>query len=57
MRLVASDNPATPAYFSLVPRHRQSGELAWTGRITKQGDGTVRKLLYEAANSILTPSR
>ena len=45
------------AYFSLAPRHHQSGELDWTGRITKQGDGTVRKLLYEAANSILTPSR
>lgn len=42
------------AYFGLVPRRHQSGELDWTGRITKQGDGTVRKLLYEAANSILT---
>ena len=45
------------AYFGLVPRRHQSGELNWTGRITKQGDGTVRKLLYEAANSILTRSR
>jgi len=45
------------AYFGLVPRRHQSGELDWTGRITKQGDGTVRKLLYEAANSILTRSR
>ena len=26
-------------------------------RITKQGDGTVRKLLYEAANSILTRTK
>lgn len=25
--------------------------------MTKQGDGTVRKLLYEPANSILTRSR
>jgi len=40
-----------------VPRRHQSGELDWTGRITKQGDGTVRKLLYEAANSILTRSK
>jgi len=40
-----------------VPRRHQSGEIDWTGRITKQGDGTVRKLLYEAANSILTRSR
>ena len=45
------------AYFGLVPRRHQSGELDWTGRITKQGDGTVRKLLYEAANSILTRTR
>ncbi|KHS42738.1 IS110 family RNA-guided transposase [Novosphingobium subterraneum] len=45
------------AYFGLVPRRHQSGELDWTGRITKQGDSTVRKLLYEAANSILTRSR
>jgi len=45
------------AYFGLVPRRHQSGELDWTGSITKQGDGTVRKLLYEAANSILTRSR
>ena len=40
-----------------MPRRRQSGELDSTGRITKPGDGTVRKLLYEAANSILTRSR
>ncbi|MBZ9649860.1 IS110 family transposase [Sphingobium sp. 3R8] len=45
------------AYFGLVPRRHQSGELDCTGRIAKQGDGTVRKLLYEAANSILTRSR
>jgi transposase len=45
------------AYFGLVPRRHQSGELDWTGRITKQGDGTVRELLYEAANSILTRTR
>lgn len=45
------------AYFGLVFRCHQSGELDWTGRITKQEDGTARKLLYEAANSILTRSR
>jgi transposase len=28
-----------------------------TGRITKQGDGTVRKLLCEAANLTLTRTR
>lgn len=48
---------AAGAYFGLVPRRHQSGEVDWVGRITKQGDGMVRKLLYEAANSILTRSR
>lgn len=33
------------ASFGLVPRRHQSGELDWTGRITKQGDSTLRKLL------------
>lgn len=28
------------AYFGLVPRRHQSGELDWTGRITKQGDSS-----------------
>ncbi|MBG6118499.1 transposase [Sphingobium sp. JAI105] len=45
------------AYFGLVPRGHQSGEFDWTGRITKQGNGTVRKLLDEAVNSILTSSK
>lgn len=48
---------AAGAYFGLVPRRHQSGEVDWVGRITKQGDATVRKLLYEAANSILTRTR
>ena len=48
---------AAGAYFGLVPRRHQSGEVDWIGRITKQGDALVRKLLYEAANSILTRSR
>jgi transposase len=48
---------AAGAYFGPVRRRHQSGELDWTGRITKQGDGTVRKLLYEAANSILTRTK
>lgn len=45
------------AYLGLVPRRYQSGEMDWKGRITKQGDSIVRKLLYEAANSILTRTR
>lgn len=48
---------AVGAYVGLVPRRYQSGEIDWTGRITKQGDSMVRKLLYEAANSIITRTR
>ncbi len=45
------------AYFGFVPRGHRSGELDWTGRVTEHGDGIVRPLFYEAANSILTRSR
>ena len=45
------------AYFGLVPRRLQSGKIDWTGRITKQGESLVRKLLYEAANSTLARNR
>lgn len=33
---------------------RQSGEVDYTGSITKRGDVRVRTLLYEAANVMLT---
>ena len=42
------------AYLGLVPRRYQSGELDYTGGISKCGDGRVRTLLYEAANVMLT---
>jgi transposase len=42
------------AIFGLTPRIYASGEVEHVGRITKCGDGLVRWLLYEAANSILT---
>ena len=42
------------AYFGLVPRRYQSGEVDYTGRISKCGDRRVRTLLYEAANVMLT---
>ena len=42
------------AYFGLVPKRYQSGELDYTGGISKCGDGRVRTLLYEAANVMLT---
>lgn len=41
------------AYFGLTPRRYASGEVDRSGRITKRGDGTVRTLLYEAANVLL----
>ena len=47
--------PETSAtYFGLVPKRYQSGELDYTGGISKCGDGRVRTLLYEAANVMLT---
>jgi transposase len=38
------------ADFGLVPRRYQSGEIDYTGSISKCGDKRVRTLLYEAAN-------
>ena len=48
---------AVDAYLGLTPRRHQSGEMDYTGRISKQGDGLLRHLLYEAANSLLTGVR
>jgi len=42
------------AYLGLVPRRYQSGEVDYTGSISKCGDRRVRTLLYEAANVMLT---
>ena len=42
---------AAGAYFGLVPRRHQSGDVDWVGRITKQGDNQVRKLLYECQSA------
>ena len=42
------------AYFGLTSRRYQSGEMDYSGRISKHGDGLLRGLLYEAANSLLT---
>ncbi len=41
------------AYLGLTPRRHQSGETDWSGRISKRGDGAMRKLLYEAANILI----
>ena len=41
----------------VVPRRYQSGEVDYTGNISKCGDRRVRTLRYEAANVILTRIR
>ncbi len=42
------------AYLGLTTRRFQSGQMDYSGRISKHGDAMVRSLLYEAANSLLT---
>jgi transposase len=42
------------AYFGLTPSKYQSGEVDWTGRISKVGDAMVRTALFEAANVMLS---
>jgi transposase len=42
------------AHFGLTPRRFSSGEIDYTGRISKCGDAMVRSALYEAANALLT---
>lgn len=45
------------AYLGLTPRRHQSGDVDWSGRISKHGDGLARHMLYEAANSLLSRVR
>jgi len=42
------------AYLGLTSRRFQSGEVDWSGRISKQGDAMARAMLYEAANALMT---
>jgi transposase len=42
------------AYAGLTARGYASGEIDWTGRISKCGDTMLRSYLYEAANVLLT---
>jgi transposase len=42
------------AYVGLTPRHYASGEMDWTGRISKCGDALLRCYLFEAAGVLLT---
>ena len=42
------------SYAGLTTRRYASGEIDWTGRISKCGDKMLRTYLYEAANVLLT---
>jgi transposase len=42
------------ARFGLTPRQYSSGEVNITGRISKMGDRGMRRLLYVAANAMMT---
>ena len=45
------------AYVGIVPRIYQSGDTAYLGRITKEGDRLLRWLLVEAAHCLLTHTK
>jgi transposase len=45
------------AHFGLTPRQYSSGEVNITGRISKMGDRGMRRLLYVAANAMITRAR
>jgi transposase len=42
------------AYLGLTPRRYASGEIDWSGRISKCGDRMLRTYLFEAAGVLLT---
>jgi transposase len=42
------------AYIGLTPRRYASGEIDWSGRISKCGDRMLRTYLFEAAGVLLT---
>jgi transposase len=42
---------AVGAYFGMTPTRYQSGETNYSGRISRNGDGSVRAVLCEAASS------
>ncbi|SEU08546.1 transposase [Paracoccus homiensis] len=41
------------AFLGLTPKRYQSGEVDWSGRVSKCGDGAMRGLLFEAASCII----
>jgi len=52
-----ADSRDVGAYLGLTTRRYQSGEIDYSGRISKRGDSLLRSLLYEAANCLLTRVR
>jgi len=42
------------AYVGLTSRRHASGEIDWSGRISKCGDAMLRSYLFEAAGVLLT---
>jgi transposase len=42
------------AYVGLTTRRHASGEVDWSGRISKCGDAMLRMYLFEAAGVLLT---
>ncbi len=48
---------AVGAYLGLTPRRHQSGEVDWSGRISKRGDALARHMLYEAANALMVRTK
>jgi transposase len=42
------------AFLGLTPRRHQSGDVDWSGRISKCGDRDLRSLLYSAATTLIT---
>ena len=42
------------SYAGLTPRRYQSGQMDYSGRISKKGDPLLRTLLFEAASSLMT---
>ena len=56
IRNASGDSREVGAYFGLTPKRYQSGEIDYTGRISKCGDRLLRTLLYEAAQVLLTHS-
>jgi transposase len=48
---------AVSAWVGLTPARYQSGQIDYSGRISRRGDVHLRTCLYEAANTVLTRSR